>query len=73
MAPPNDHHRNLKMNKAELEAKMESHLDRVETLTHRAKLCRKLSNKLKLLEWINRHAKIATELRGKLNGWDKKD
>ncbi len=57
------------MTKAELESRIEFHLDRVDTLTHRAKLCRKLSNKLKLLEWINRHAKLATELRGKLNGW----
>jgi hypothetical protein len=58
------------MNKAELEARIELHLDRMETLTHRAKLCRKMSNKLKLLGWINRHAKLATQLRGKLNGWD---
>ena len=61
------------MNKAELEARIELHLERMETLTHRARLCRKMSNKLKLLEWINRHAKLATQLRGKLNGWDKKD
>jgi hypothetical protein len=57
------------MDNTNLETKIEFHLDRVDTLTRRAKLCRKLSNKLKLLEWINRHAKIATELRGKLNGW----
>jgi hypothetical protein len=58
------------MDKVKVETRIEFHLDRVETLTHRAKLCRKMSNKLKLLEWINRHAKIATELRGKLHGWD---
>ena len=58
------------MDKAELEVKIEFHLDRVKALTHRAKLCRKLSNKLKLLGWINRHAKLATVLRGRLNGWE---
>ncbi len=55
--------------KGNLQARLEFHLDRIDVLTHRAKLCRKLSNKLKLLEWINRHARLATEIRGKLNGW----
>lgn len=57
------------MNRTELENRIEFHLERVDKLTHTAKLCRKLSNKLKLLEWVNRHARLATELRGKLNGW----
>jgi hypothetical protein len=61
------------MNKTELEAEIKFHLERVDSLTRTAKLCRKISNKLRCLGWINRHAKIATELRGKLNGWDKKD
>ena len=55
--------------KWKLETEIEFHLDRMDALTPRAKLCRRLASKLKLLEWINRHAKLATELRGKLNGW----
>ena len=57
------------MSKETLQLDLAHHLERVEVLTHQAKLCRKLSNMLKLLAWINRHARLATELRGKLNGW----
>ena len=57
------------MTKAELESRIQFHLDMVDSLTRQAKLCRKTSSKIKLIGWINRHAKLATELRGKLNGW----
>tara|TARA_Y100000310_G_C20434823_1_gene693234 strand:+ start:219 stop:395 length:177 start_codon:yes stop_codon:yes gene_type:complete len=57
------------MTKESLQLDLAHHLDRVDVLTHQAKLCRKLSNKLLLLASINHHARLATEIRGELNGW----